>query len=124
MPVGCPRQYKTVEELADVIDAYFAEAAEKEQFPTVLGLCLALDLTRQGLINYAERPEFIDTIKRAKMKVEHAVEQQLMSGRNAAGPIFNLKNNFGWKDERANTHASPDGGPVQVVERRIIRSED
>ena len=101
-PFGRPRQYETPEELEAVIVEYFQGLEEEKLWPSVTGLCLALNLSRQGLINYQERPEFVDTIKRAKLMVEFAIEQQLMQGRNAAGPIFNLKNNFGWKDERTN----------------------
>ena len=72
---------------------------EEDKFPTVAGLCLALDLTREGLLTYQGREEFSDTIKRAKMIVGEAVEQVLMSGKAPAGAIFNLKNNFGWKDQ-------------------------
>lgn len=66
-------------------------------FPSVTGLALALNLTRQGLINYEERELFFDTIKRAKLRVENAVEQRLFYN-NPTGTIFNLKNNFNWKD--------------------------
>ena len=120
MPGGRPRQYESVSDLDEIIEAYFVETAEKELWPTVTGLCLALNLTRQGLLNYEVREEFVDTIKKAKLMVEFAIEQQLMSGKPAAGPIFNLKNNFGWKDEHKQTVSGPDGQPVAVIERHII----
>ena len=100
MPGGRPRKYESVKALENVIDEYFAECEEKELFPTVAGLCLDLDLSRVGLLTYQGREEFSYTIKRAKQRVENSVEQLLMSGKAPAGAIFNLKNNFGWRDEK------------------------
>lgn len=70
--------------------------------PTITGLGIALDLTRQGLIEYADKDEFSDTIKRAKARVELALEERLY-GTSPVGTIFNLKNNFGWKDQTEQT---------------------
>ena len=116
--MGMHRQYQTVEELQSVIDAYFAECLAMEMHPTVTGLAYALDLTRQGLINYAERSEFVDTIKRAKIRVEIAVEQTLMNGKSTAGAIFNLKNNFGWLDEKI--HNQNIQGSIGVTGTRVV----
>jgi len=41
----------------------------------------------------------MDTIKDSRFRVEEYNENQLHEGRNAAGVIFNLKNNFGWVDK-------------------------
>ena len=45
------------------------------QVPTISGLAVALDTSRQTLINYEEREEFFDTIKRAKQFIESIVEE-------------------------------------------------
>lgn len=71
----------------------------EETRPLVTGLAISLDLTRQGLINYEGRPEFVDAVKKAKARVENFLENRLHDG-HVAGPIFNLKNNFNWRDER------------------------
>lgn len=87
-----------------LIDAYFAHcestyATERPEYPTVTGLALSLDMTRTGLLDYCEKStEFANTIKKAKARVERFIEQRLYSN-NATGCIFNLKNNFGWKDK-------------------------
>jgi hypothetical protein len=65
---------------------------------SITGLANFLETSRETLINYEERPEFFDTIKGAKDKVEQYWEG-LLIGANATGPIFNLKNNYGWKDK-------------------------
>ena len=92
---GRPPKYSNPEDMQVIIDRYFAEAADK---PTVTGLALALDFdTRQAVLNYEVKPEFVATLKRAKLRVQQALEKHLYS-QSVAGVIFNLKNNFGWKD--------------------------
>ena len=107
-PVGRPSKYKTAEDMQLAIDAYFAEIdlyntknAPLSRPYTVTGLAMAIDLTRQGLIDYLQRNdgEFIDTIKKAKSKVERFNEEQLYKNGQVTGVIFNLKNNFDWKDK-------------------------
>jgi len=42
---------------------------------------------------------FSDTVARAKMMCEEYAEESLYTMRNPAGAIFNLKNNWNWKDK-------------------------
>ena len=71
-----------------------------EQVPyTITGLALYLGTTRETLIDYESRDEFSDTIKAAKSRCEEFAERLLFIGK-ATGPIFNLKNNYGWKDAK------------------------
>lgn len=83
--------------------------------PTVTGLALVLDLTRKSLIEYEGRDEFRNAIKKAKVRVESYVEQRLYHN-NATGPIFNLKNNFGWEDNQKRQLSGPNDGPIEVTE--------
>lgn len=93
--IGRPPFYKTKEELQAAIDDYFAKTPEEET--TITGLALALGFTsRQALLNYQDREEFFDTIKRAKLRVENSYEKDLKKKGNS-GTIFALKN-FDWKD--------------------------
>lgn len=120
-----PVKYSTVEEMQEAIDHYFdieaymGEGDNRIFAPTVEGLAYALDLTRQGLIEYQDKPEFSDTIKRAKQRVAIALEQRLY-GQSVTGAIFNLKNNFGWKDAVQTEHT----GSIQIeaIERRIVKT--
>ena len=96
------RKFKSVRQLQNAIDKYFKECDEKEKPYTVSGLAYALDTNRQTLLNYEEKfPEFVDTIKNAKAKIEAFNEEQLYN-RNVptVGVIFNLKNNYDWKDKQ------------------------
>lgn len=100
-----PVKFETPEQMQEAIDAYFDKCDRDGEVYTVTGLALALDLTRAGLINYSEKDQFFNTIKRAKQKVEQFNERRLFEG-SPAGVIFNLKNNFGWVDktETVNTN--------------------
>lgn len=122
MPAGRPPKYETPEEMERIVDLYFlackSRNVEKPEIvlaglsdedlqvvewiddvrPTVTGLAYTLGLSRQSLCNYEAKDEFLDTIKRAKQRIERALEQNLY-GQAVTGTIFNLKNNFGWKDK-------------------------
>lgn len=105
MSAGRPAKYKNKEEVQSILDDYFetdafiGEGDSKVYAPTITGLAMALGLSRQGLLDYSNKDEFVDTIKKAKQKVEASLEQRLFGGA-VAGTIFNLKNNFGWKDQQ------------------------
>lgn len=115
MPAGRPLKFGSLEELQHAIDAYFAECAETNTPYTITGLAIALKTCRQTLLNYEVLPEFLDTIKEAKLRVENYSEVRLHTAASPTGPIFALKN-FGWSDriETDNTHKGTDGGPIQT----------
>lgn len=97
---GRPPKYKTKEEIQKKIDAYFIQCDKDNEPYTVTGLGLALDMSRQDLINYSNKEEFFDTIKKAKQRVENYLEKKLIKDSSATGIIFNLKNNYNWKDRQ------------------------
>lgn len=120
---GRPPMYKTAEEMQEKIDAYFEECKgkiltnndgdiiyDKNGQPirydvrplTVTGLALALGFnTRQALINYQGKKEFVDTVLRAKAKVEQYAEERLFDKDGANGAKFSLANNFdGWREKQ------------------------
>jgi hypothetical protein len=87
--------------------------SEREAY-SVTGLALALDTSRKVLLDYEDgkydsKPsdddydpldvDFSNTIKKAKIKIEHDVQRRLETNA-VAGTIFNLKNNFGWIDKQ------------------------
>ena len=72
--------------------------------PTVSGLAYTLGMTTETLRKYTEKDEFTATIKRAKQRLENALEQGLY-GKAVTGLIFNLKNNVGWKDQQDVKHS-------------------
>ncbi len=113
---GRPLLFKTVKELEDVIDEYFkfCDARVTEVYVpalgenvtvakpapyTMSGLARRLGISRQALSEYSQRELFGDTIKKARDRVQEDIETRLLETSNQAGAIFNLKNNFGWKDK-------------------------
>jgi hypothetical protein len=119
--VGRPLKFQSVEELEARINAFFAECDAQKIPYTITGLALALDTSRELLREYEQRDEFVDTIKRAKTKVENYAEQRLYSGSAAAGPIFALKN-FGWADTQNHNHGGQPDNPVQTVTKIVIEA--
>ena len=100
--VGRPAHYDAVDELQDAIDRYF-DYADVQGWPyTVPDLAYYLGFnSRTSLLNYEGRDEFMVTIKRAKLKIEGQRARQLVQGQGVvAGQIFDLKNNFGWRDQQ------------------------
>ena len=119
---GRPPAYTSAEEIQEKIDAYFewckgepllvdgVPATDKYGEPiiinkhplTVTGLALALGFnSRTSLLNYQDKPEFMNTIMRAKSVVEQYAEERLYDKDGANGAKFSLANNFeGWKEKQ------------------------
>ncbi len=122
-------RYKTPEEMQKAIDKYFLlcqgkplldpETGEpmRDKYgeiilqgakpPTVTGLALALGFTsRQALLNYQAKRAFVDTITRAKSRVEEYTEERLFDRDGQRGAEFSLSHNFRWdaaEAEKGNT---------------------
>ncbi len=132
---GRPRMYQSPEEMQVVIDRYFKECEGeivldkngnpmldkhgspiiiKEKPPTITGLALALGFTsRLALLNYQDRPDFFNTVTRAKARVEAYVESRLYDRDGAMGAKFSLSNNFkGWSERQNIEHTGVGGGPI------------
>ena len=100
--MGRPLIFSRPEELQAAVDLFF----ETETQPTLAGLALALNIDRQTLYNYKERPEYFDIIKKATERVEARYEKRLVYENSPTGVIFALKN-MGWKDQ---TQVEQSGG--------------
>lgn len=131
MPVGAPRKWKSVSAMQKAIDAYF-ESCKGEPLvidgelqrdkhgvpiiinakpPTVTGLALALGLnTRKALLDYQARPEFMNTVTRAKARCEEYAEMRLYDKDGANGAKFSLGCNFGW-----NADSEKSGDPAALT---------
>lgn len=102
---GRPLKFKNIEMLEGAINDYFEMCDSQHEPYTITGLALALDIDRKTLINYEKREEFFHTIKKAKLKVENYLEKRLINDNSTTGIIFNLKNNFEWKDKQEVEHS-------------------
>ena len=115
-PPGRPLKYQSVDDMQVLIDKYF-EDCDNHHYKTydedgneiykhapkpytITGLALALDMSRQDLLNYQGKREFFDAIRKAKQRCENYAEEQLFRQGNCTGVIFNLKNNYGYKDKQ------------------------
>lgn len=122
-PVGRPPAFTSVEEMQKLIDKYFEDCDGKvlldkngnpvrnkvgkiirdDRRPyTVTGLALALGFnSRTSLLNYEGKEEFVNTILRAKARVERYAEERLYDNNGANGAKFSLANNFkGWTEKQ------------------------
>lgn len=107
-PGGRPPKYSNVEDMSIKIEEYFNKCdaintkANKMIKPyTINSLCLHLSITNETLNQYELLPEFSETIKRAKKRVESFLEESMYTGRvNPVSAIFGLKNNFKWQDKQ------------------------
>ena len=137
-PVGRPPKFKSAAEIQALIDAYFESCkgevlmVDGQPFldkngrpilinsrpPTVTGLALALGFhSRQTLLNYQARKEFVDTITRAKMRVEEYCETRLFDKDGQRGAEFNLRYNFRWaQEDKDDSDEDRTGGVVMIPE--------
>lgn len=123
--MGRPLKFKTVDELRIKIDAYFESCWEQKidmygnptfikdkqgnktdtavmrqiKPYTVQGLAVFLNCDEDTVLNYQGKKAYFGTIKKAKDKIYQYAVESLYTNRNSAGIIFNLKNNYGWKDK-------------------------
>lgn len=75
--------------------------------PGIMSLCLYLGIDSTTFERYGKSPgedseseRFRRTITRARGRVEAYLSTQLENGKAARGAIFNLQQNFGWKDRK------------------------
>jgi len=133
--MGKAPKYTSVKEVEDKIAQYFEKCKgypltdEGKQVynkfgqpifvdvhpPTVTGLALALGFTsRQALLNYQAKPQFVDTITRAKARVEQYAEERLFDRDGSNGAQFSLRNNFkGWDVDKRNDDSGD--GKITIV---------
>jgi len=127
MAGGAPRMFESDEDLKKKIEEYFffiqgeyevvdyidemGQPGKKRVYtvepesPSITGLALYLGFeSRQSVYDYEKHGEFSYTIKRARLTVEKAYEQALLS-KYSTGAIFALKN-FGWSDKQEIDHTT------------------
>lgn len=140
MAGGRPKKYSNVDEMQVLIDEYFESCftdkpiedkegnvigVERVQVRpyTITGLAIALDLDRDSLLNYQKDSEFFGTISRAKLKCHNYAEELSMTSKNPNGVIFNLKNNYGWKDKTESEITGANGADFVIKIKRKSEEE-
>lgn len=111
---GRPFKFTDPDKLDAQIEDFFKWCAENKRIPTVTGLAVHLDTDRLTLLHYENsldnpaydkldydvKVKLINSIKRAKQRVESEYEQALFNKNSAVGAIFTLKNNYKWVDKQ------------------------
>ena len=128
MNAGRPKKYKSKKALADAIERYFRsisrtiqaqdaygqnifndddEAIMVTQYirpPSISGMCLYLGIDRSTWQNYCDEklhPEFESVTAMTRARIEAWLEEQLlMREKGVQGIIFNLQNNYGWREKK------------------------
>lgn len=109
-----PLKFKSPEELEKRIQEYYEWAKDNNKHITMSGLAWYLGTNRQTLLNYENCLEddwlksvpddvkvlYVDSIKRAKQRIEMEYEEGLFNKNSAVGAIFTLKNNYKWVDKQ------------------------
>jgi hypothetical protein len=141
-PGGRPPIFATAEEMQLKIEEYFdscwvdkvSEATDKDgkctmstvhyqnRPYTIMGLALHLGMGRETLCQYSKDGEFSDIVKRAKQKVEMAVEELLLE-KGHSGSIFWLKNHAGYTDKIIQEQTGADGGPIEIAHQYSISDD-
>jgi hypothetical protein len=113
-PGGRNPEYSSYTEMQASIDDYFNNGVKIKQViigkgdnkqvieipvPTISGLCYHMGFdSRTSFYDYEKKPEFMHTVKRARLFIECEYESMLQ-GHNVTGAIFALKN-MGWMDQQ------------------------
>lgn len=152
-PGGRPLKYETVEKLDQAIRAYFdscdphterrvvdcginekgetiwreREVMTEQKPYTMSGLARALGISRQTILDYSERDEFLDSLRAAKQRCEEYAESQLY-GPYSNGAKFNLANNYSgkyqpWAEKQvlAGDPEAPLGNPMATLTAEQLR---
>ena len=121
---GRPLKFATPELLQEKIEEYFAKCKQEGTQPFITELAYYLDTSRETLREYKERPEFVDSIKSALTRCEMALERNLIEGKvNPTGSIFNLKNNYGWRD-KTETDVTSGGKTIMLMPSELIEKHE
>ena len=115
--IGRPPKYKTAEELELKCDEYIKICDEEKEPYTIPGLAYYLGYeSRFSIFDLKHKKKFSHTIKRVIDKIEsQRVSKMLKGSHNVAGCIFDLKNNFGYKDKIEQEISGPGGGPIALT---------
>lgn len=104
-----PLLFATPELLQKAVDEYFSEDGgayyQGRYMPTMSGLARHLKVCTRTLRYYGSRDKYSDVVDNARQYIEEHLERQLY-GNAPTGCIFNLKNNFGWKDANQVEHST------------------
>ena len=144
--MGRKPTFTSAEEMQEKIDAYFASCEpellrdgdgtpmlNKNGEPvyvggrpmTIQGLVLALGFTsRQSLLNYKAKREFVDTVTRARLRVEQYAAERLFDRDAQRGAQFTLAYGFGYaRDAEDGKNRETQGVKIEI-DRELEESSE
>lgn len=144
--MGRKPTFTSAEEMQEKIDAYFASCEpellrDRDGTPmlnkngepiyvggrpmTIQGLALALGFTsRQSLLNYKAKREFVDTVTRARLRVEQYAAERLFDRDAQRGAQFTLAYGFGYaRDAEDGKNRETQGVKIEI-DRELEESSE
>jgi hypothetical protein len=144
--MGRKPTFTSAEEMQEKIDAYFA-SCERELLRdgdgtpmlnkngepvyvggrpmTIQGLALALGFTsRQSLLNYKAKREFVDTVTRARLRVEQYAAERLFDRDAQRGAQFTLAYGFGYARDTEDSKNRETQGVKIEIDRELEESSE
>lgn len=144
--MGRKPTFTSAEEMQEKIDAYFASCEpellrdgdgtpmlNKNGEPiyvggrpmTIQGLALALGFTsRQSLLNYKAKREFVDTVTRARLRVEQYAAERLFDRDAQRGAQFTLAYGFGYARDTEDSKNRETQGVKIEIDRELEESSE
>ncbi len=77
---------------------YFSNCEENSEPITVTGLAIAVNMSREALMEFLDKKKNKPGVMMVRLKVENAYEKRMIA-RGNSGDIFAMKN-FGWSDKK------------------------
>lgn len=102
---GNPIVKETPEILLDKQGKPVKETVYLEE-PSVAGLRLHLGVSKSTWAGYAEDEEMAPVVALVRDRMEARLEELLTTRNSVQGVVFNLKNNYGWKDKQEVTQTN------------------
>lgn len=127
--IGRPRIYDSPEQFDSKVDEYFDLCFTRRVRPIMTGLRIHLGVSHQGLTDYSKRPEFSDSVSRARDFIKAAYEGNLVRHQGSVqGVMFALKNLGRTDDEFVDINKSEitgkNGQPIAVTNADLDKMTD
>jgi hypothetical protein len=111
-----PPTFNDVDAFAESVDQYFQMCSRRDLDPNHVGLARYLGVPKRTLNEYTRKEGFKHILEMAKEIMEDDLIQKLANKDYAtAGVIFNLTNNYGWKQPNQIEHS----GSIAVAHSHV-----
>ena len=94
--------YPSARMMQDSVNDYFDRCEINEKPPTMAGMALSLGFSTVASLNaYSDYgDDYKRVVESARTRVEAYLSEQLIVGKNAAGPLASLRQHHSWVDKR------------------------